>query len=100
MLATRKAPGCLKQQPVLLQLFSDLWDGLNDLFTFESDIQVARRASDTLRYLKDLSEKERKRIRQKARERVLRIQNAANRAQETELYAFEVLNQYSATLQA
>jgi spore maturation protein CgeB len=72
-------------------IISDYWDGLDDFFTFDEEILVARSTEHVLRYLRDLPEAERIAIGARARTRVLAEHTAAHRAAELEGYARELL---------
>jgi spore maturation protein CgeB len=78
-------------------IISDYWDGLDSYFKFGSEILVARSPEDTLRYLRDIAEDERRAIGERARQRVLNSHTAAHRAQELESYAKEALSTRRAT---
>ncbi|QNF35437.1 glycosyltransferase [Adhaeribacter swui] len=70
-------------------IISDYWNGLDSIFKFESEILVSYSAADTLRFLKEISEPERKAIGEKARQKVLVQHTAAHRALEVEQYIRE-----------
>ncbi len=70
-------------------IISDYWDGLDSIFKFDSEILVSYSAADTLRFLRDMSEAERKAIGEKARQKVLVQHTAAHRALEVEQYIRE-----------
>jgi spore maturation protein CgeB len=72
-------------------IISDYWPGLDSLFEFGTEILVAHSAADTLRYLRELPEAERRAIGERARQKVLAHHTAAHRAQELESYAQELL---------
>ena len=72
-------------------IISDYWDGLDTLFTFDTEILIARTAADTLHYMRKLPEDERKAIGERARQKVLSAHTAAHRAAELESYARELL---------
>lgn len=67
-------------------IVSDWWEGLDEFFTPEREILVARRPADTLAALWDLSETERRALGERARARVLASHTAACRAAELEGY--------------
>jgi spore maturation protein CgeB len=71
-------------------IVSDWWEGLDDFFEPGREILVARTAADTLRYLRDLPDDERRAIGARARARVLAAHTAAHRAAELEGYAAEL----------
>lgn len=72
-------------------IISDYWDGLHTYFRFDEEVLVSRSAEDTLRYLKNLPEDERKEVGNRARKVVLRYHTAAKRAEELESYALQLL---------
>ena len=65
---------------------SDYWNGLETLFEPGRDILLAESPDDTLRYLRDLPDSERRLIGQRARERVLAAHTPAHRAAQIEQY--------------
>ncbi|HEX8234427.1 MAG TPA: glycosyltransferase [Abditibacteriaceae bacterium] len=72
-------------------IISDYWDGLNSFFCFGTEILVSYSAQETLHYLRDMPEDERRALGERARQRVLAQHTAAHRAQELESYALELL---------
>ena len=72
-------------------VISDDWPGLETFFKPGKEILVARSGADTLGYLRDLPEPERRRIGERARARVLAKHTAAHRARELETYALQLL---------
>ncbi|PSR57480.1 glycosyltransferase [Adhaeribacter arboris] len=70
-------------------IISDYWDGLDSVFDFDSEILVSYSAQDTLRFLREISETERKAIGERARQKVLNQHTAAHRALEVEQYVRE-----------
>ena len=71
-------------------IISDFWEGLDSLFTFGSEILVTHSAQDTLHFLKDVPEHERKAIGERARHKVQHNHTAAHRALELEQYVKEL----------
>lgn len=67
-------------------IISDWWEGLDTIFAPEREILIAHSPEDTLRYLRDLSEQEHRKIGQLARARVLASHTARHRAIEIESY--------------
>ena len=57
---------------------------------------TVRNACDVLQYLRDIPERERRALGQRARARVLREHTAARRAEELEAYALSLLNRHVA----
>ena len=72
-------------------VISDYWPGLETFFLPGDELLVARSTADVKRYLRDLTEKQRRAIGARARRRVLASHTAAHRAAELEEYALEVL---------
>jgi spore maturation protein CgeB len=70
-------------------IISDVWDGLDRLFLPNIEILIARRASDTLSYLREIREDERRQIGKAARRRVLTAHTAMHRAVELESFVRE-----------
>jgi len=73
-----------------IPIISDYWEGLDSLFTFDSEILISYSATDTLHYLKDIPEPERQAIGERARQKVLHHHTAAHRALEVEQYVKEL----------
>jgi spore maturation protein CgeB len=67
-------------------IISDWWEGLDTIFEPGREILISRSPEDTLRYLRDVPEQERSKMRQRARARVLAEHTAARRAAELEGY--------------
>jgi spore maturation protein CgeB len=63
-------------------IISDFWVGLDELFVPGEEILIARNASDTLRYLRELPENQRLRIGRRARDVVINNHTSAHRAAE------------------
>ena len=61
-------------------IISDFWEGLETVFEPGKEILIARTERDTLRYLKEMTEEERKKIGSNARARILKEHTAAKRA--------------------
>jgi spore maturation protein CgeB len=70
-------------------IISDYWEGLGDLLEIGKEILVSRGPQETLRWLFDLTEPERRAIGRSARARVLSAHTAAHRALELEQYLVE-----------
>jgi spore maturation protein CgeB len=73
-------------------IVSDWWPGLETLFDPGEEILIARTPEDTLAYVHELPENERRRIGTAARKRVLADHTARHRAGELERYALELLD--------
>jgi spore maturation protein CgeB len=68
-------------------IISDEWAGLDTLFTPGREIFISHSGEETLRFLREVSEDERRAMGMKARERVLAEHTAAHRAESLEEYA-------------
>jgi spore maturation protein CgeB len=77
-------------------IISDPWDGLDEVFSIGSEILVARTSQESLEYLRDISDRERAGIGQRARARVLREHTAERRAEQLENYAGELVGRIAA----
>jgi spore maturation protein CgeB len=71
-------------------IISDYWDGLETFFNPGTEILVSYSAEDTLRYLYETTEEERRAIGERARARILAGHTAAHRALELEGYVNEL----------
>lgn len=71
-------------------IISDYWDGLEYFFREGREILISRSSADTIRYLRDLTEKERRSIAEQARGRVLSEHTGEHRAGELEEYVLEL----------
>lgn len=67
-------------------IISDYWEGLGSFFRFGEEILISSTSEHTLRYLTDISEKERINIGESARKRVMAEHTAAHRAVQLENY--------------
>ena len=74
-------------------IISDYWEGIESIFEPEKEILISQSSSDTIRYLKELSEEEGMNIGERARLKVLKYHTAAHRAVELENYYKEALCQ-------
>lgn len=72
-------------------IISDWWEGLDTILEPGAEILVSRSASDTLSYLSEMGELERRAIGERARARVLDEHTADHRAEELERHVREVL---------
>jgi spore maturation protein CgeB len=73
-------------------IISDHWDGIDSLFQPGREILIARSARETLEWVRDLPESERRALGARARARVLEQHTAAHRAAELEGYALGLLS--------
>jgi spore maturation protein CgeB len=71
-------------------IVSDYWRGIETLFKPDIEILIAEAGGDTLRYLTDISERERMAIGQRGRRRVLAEHTAEHRAIELEHHLQQV----------
>ena len=76
-------------------IISDYWEGIDSIFDIDKEILIAETLEDTLRYLKQIPEEERREIGETARRKVLSQHTAAHRATELENNYNEVLCQKS-----
>lgn len=81
-------------------IISDYWEGIESIFEIGKEILISRSAKDTLRYLTEIREEERRKIGEKARAKVLAKHTAEHRAMELENYYNEAVCQRSARPQA
>lgn len=72
-------------------IISDWWPGLETIFVPGKHILVARSSRDVLRYLHEISDRERRQIALRAREHLLARHTAAHRAIALETYVEELL---------
>jgi spore maturation protein CgeB len=72
-------------------IISDFWQGIETFFKPDEEILVSHSPDETLIYLEEISELDRRRIAYRARERVLANHTSRHRAAELESYAFEIL---------
>jgi spore maturation protein CgeB len=75
-------------------IISDHWKGLDELFAPGEEILIANSSEETLKFL-GMSGRERRRIGERARRRVLAEHSAQHRALELESYVFELLHRQS-----
>jgi spore maturation protein CgeB len=80
-----------------IPIITDDWRGLSSVLDPGSEILVARTAADSLRYLREVPEEERREIGQRARKRVLSAHTAAHRAAQLEACVLEAMIARSAT---
>lgn len=76
-----------------IPVISDWWEGLNGFFLPGEEILVAESPVDTLHYLKEISEKERIMIGERARQKVLKEHTGSRRAEELEKYVEQIQKQ-------
>jgi spore maturation protein CgeB len=63
-------------------VISDYWDGIESIFEPGQEILISRSKEDTIKYLENTGEEERKRIGERARTKVLQFHTAEHRATE------------------
>src|SRR6185312_2125215 len=73
-------------------VISDYWPGIETFFKPDEEILISHSSDETLVYLEEISELDRRRIGYRARERVLSAHTARRRAAELENYIFELVN--------
>jgi spore maturation protein CgeB len=73
-------------------IISDWWEGIDTILEPGTEILIARSAADTLRYVREMPEPERRAIGQRARSRVLAEHTSAHRAAQLEGYAASLLD--------
>lgn len=71
-------------------IISDYWDGIDSIFKIGEEILISKSADDTIFYLTNISEAERKAMGERARQKVLNHHTAAHRATELKRYYEEV----------
>lgn len=72
-------------------IISDFWPGIETFFKPDEEILISHSPDETLIYLEEISELDRRRIGYRARERVLAKHTVRHRAAELENYALEIL---------
>jgi len=72
-------------------VITEFWPGLDTFFTPDEEILISHSADETMIYLEEISELERRRLGYRARERVLAKHTTRHRAAELESYVLEVL---------
>lgn len=77
-------------------ILSDSWPGLESFFKIGEEILTVRDPREVLQYLRDIPERERRELGQRARARVLREHTAAHRAEELEGHALSLLSRKAA----
>lgn len=73
-----------------IPIISDYWKGLNEIFAFNKEILLSSSPEETIHYLKDISDEQRRGIGEKARSRVLLQHTAGHRAEELERYIYQL----------
>lgn len=77
-------------------IISDWWDGLDTLFAENFEILIAHGVDDTLRYLRDYPDAQRRALGAAARDRILSEHTPEQRAIQLEHYVKEVHDNFSA----
>jgi spore maturation protein CgeB len=72
-------------------IISDYWEGLETFFDIDTEILVSYAAGDTLKYLREICNSERKSIGSHASKKVMSHHTFAHRAQELESYIQELM---------
>jgi spore maturation protein CgeB len=73
-------------------IITDPWQGMEEFFHPGEEILVARNAQETLSYLRDMPERERREVGRRARERVLSAHTSLHRAEQLERYYSEAMS--------
>jgi len=73
-------------------IISDYWPGVETFFKPDEEILISHSSDETLVYLEEISELDRRRIGYRARERVLSTHTTRHRAAELENYILEMVN--------
>jgi spore maturation protein CgeB len=73
-------------------IISDWWAGLDQMFKPGREILIAQTCEESLRFLREIPEKERLRIGERARARVSACHTAAHRAAELETHVMEAIS--------
>jgi len=73
-------------------IVSDAWDGIEEVLRPGDEVLLASSEADVLAYVRDLSEKERLAVGERARRRILAEHTAAHRAEELEAHALALLS--------
>ena len=76
-------------------VITEFWPGLDTFFTPDEEILISHSRDETLIYLEEISELERRRLGYRARERVLARHTSRHRAAELETCVLEVLKRSS-----
>jgi spore maturation protein CgeB len=71
-------------------VITEFWQGLDTFFTPDEEILVSHSPDETLIYLEEISEVDRRRLSYRARERVLARHTTRHRAAEVEGYVLEL----------
>jgi spore maturation protein CgeB len=77
-------------------IISDYWEGIDSIFEIGTEILISRSADDTVNFLTNISEEERKNIGARAYKKVMSHHTAAHRAAELEQYFNEATAKKSA----
>jgi spore maturation protein CgeB len=75
---------------------SDYWVGLETFFALGEEILIARTPAEVVQYLREIPERERRALGQRARARALSSHTAAHRAAELEGYVLDLLDRRAA----
>lgn len=71
-------------------IISDYWDGIDSIFEPGKEILIGKRSSEVVEYFRSISEEERKKIGDRARQKILKSHTAKARALELVNYVKEV----------
>jgi len=79
-------------------IISDYWDGIDSIFEIGTEILIAKSADDTVNFLTNISEAERKKMGERALQKVTNHHTAAHRATELEQYFKEAQGKKAAQI--
>ncbi len=74
-------------------IISDYWEGIESIFDIGSEILISISAADTINYLTEINEEERKALGERARQKVMNHHTGAHRAVELEKYYQRAIKQ-------
>ena len=77
-------------------IISDFWDGIDSIFEIGTEILISQSVADTVYYLTEVNEEQRRIIGERARQKVLHHHTAAHRASELVMYYKEVVGKNAA----
>jgi spore maturation protein CgeB len=77
-------------------VITEFWPGLDSFFTPDEEILISHSPDETLIYLEEISELDRRRLGYRARERVLARHTSRHRAAELESYVLELMRSSAA----
>jgi spore maturation protein CgeB len=78
-----------------IPIISDSWEGIETFFQPGTEILISNGPEDTLRYLSETTEEQRRSIGEKARQKVLNEHTASHRARQLEEYIYQLSDDIS-----